>query len=218
MINEQRLKKVAEYAEQKILNVVDPRPEGHEHAGPIYRWQHTLRVSHYGRQIAEEEGANVELCAAACLLHDVEWFSDRESSNHGRIAAEAIRPFLEQVGYPPEEVDNICYSVAVHVDGKAGYEHEHTLEARVVSDADNIDRFGAYRILQWCVGEMDDLDSLAEKLRKRLVRLEEYLNRDVLETPTGNRLFKEQVRQQVEFFRRIVEEQEMTRVENGEKR
>lgn len=217
MINEQRLEKVAEYAEQRIINAVAVQPEGLEHAGPLYRWQHTLRVSHYGRQIAEAEGADVELCVSGCLLHDVEWFSDRESNNHGRIAAAAIRPFLEQVGYSTEEVDNICYSVAVHVDGKAGYEHEHTLEARVVSDADNIDRFGAYRILQWCVNEMDDLDVLAEKLRKRIVRLEEYLDRNVLETPTGCRLFKEQVHRQVEFFRRIVEEQEMTRLVIGDR-
>lgn len=36
-----------------------------------YRWENTLRVANNGKQIAEAEGANVELDIAACLLHDV---------------------------------------------------------------------------------------------------------------------------------------------------
>ncbi|MBU4226398.1 MAG: hypothetical protein KKC71_11345, partial [Chloroflexi bacterium] len=32
-----------------------------------YRWRHTLRVSQWGKRIAETEGADVELVVAACL-------------------------------------------------------------------------------------------------------------------------------------------------------
>lgn len=210
-----RIEKVTQYAQEKILTALNPEPELHLYSGQKYRWEHTLRVTQYGKQIAEAEGANVEVCIAACLLHDVEKFNDGNDRSHGRNAARTIRPFLEQTGYSPEDVDNICYSVAVHVDGQAGYEHEHTLEAKVVSDADNVDRFGAYRILLWCVDDMGDYDLLAEKLKQRIVRLEDYLNRDVLETPTGNRLFHEQVRLQLDFFRKFVQEHEMTHPPNA---
>jgi uncharacterized protein len=211
-----RLQQVAQYAEQHIRLSAEQSGDQHPYAGPDYRWQHTLRVTRFGQQIAEAEGANVELVMAACLLHDSEWFSDlnggRESSEHGRLAASQIRLFLEQVGYSPDEVDNICYSVAVHVDGNAGYDHPHTLEARVTSDADNVDRFGAFRVLMWCAGDMDNYDALIAKLTARIQRLQDYRQRQVLETPTGNRLFNQQLDLQIDFFQKLVAEHAITRL------
>jgi putative nucleotidyltransferase with HDIG domain len=185
-------------------------------ANPVYRWQHTLRVTHYGRQIAEAEGADIELVVAACLLHDSEKYSDGQDGvderGHGRAAAQTVRPFLAQIGYSPEQVDNICYSVAVHVDGEAGYEHEHTLEARVVSDADNVDRFGAYRVMLWCVDDMRNYDALIAKLTARVQRLEDYRARQVLETQTGNHLFAGQLDLQIDFFQKLIAEHAITRL------
>ena len=209
-----RLHQVAQYAEQHIRLSALQANEQFQYGGAEYRWQHTLRVTHYGRQIAEAEGANVELVMAACLLHDSEWFSDLsskvESSEHGRFAAREIHLFLEQAGFSPEEVDNICYSVAVHVDGKAGYEHTHTLEARVTSDADNIDRFGAFRVLLWCVGDMGDYEALIAKLTARIQRLKDYREQQILETATGNRLFNQQLDLQVDFFQKLIVEHAIT--------
>lgn len=207
-MDETRLAKVAAYAERKILEAEDP--ESGSTSRSNYRWEHTLRVTHYGKQIAEAEGANAELCAAGCLLHDTEWAYGSEYKNHGRNAARVIRPFLQETGYSDEEVEAICYAVAVHVDGSAGYEHEHTLEARVVSDADNVDRFGAYRVLLTCKDQMDDYNALAETLQARVERLDELLTQDVLETPTGNRMFHDQVRLQLDFFRALLKEHAIT--------
>jgi hypothetical protein len=211
-----RLAQVARYAQEHIQASAQHTGNQFQFGGADYRWQHTLRVAHFGQQIAEAEGANIELVLAACLLHDSEWFSDKndvgEISAHGRFAAEKIRPFLAQIGYSPEEVDNICYSVAVHVDGKAGYEHEHTLEARVVSDADNVDRFGAYRVLLWCVDDMRNYDALIAKVTARVQRLEDYRARQVLETQAGNHLFAGQLDLQIDFFQKLIAEHAVTRL------
>lgn len=99
-----------------------------------------------------------------------------------------LQRLLACLGYSPEETENICYSVAVHVDGHADFPHPETLESKIVSDADNIDRFGAYRIIQWCTTDMENYDSLIAKLRQRLQTLEGYRRRRVMETETGHHL------------------------------
>jgi len=210
-----RLGQVARYAQEHITASASQLKQQLPYGGPDYRWQHTLRVTHFGKEIAEAEGANVELVLAACLLHDSEWYSDLNDSGenhaHGRFAAEKARPFLAQVGYSPDEVDNICYSVAVHVDGNAGYAHEHTLEARVVSDADNVDRFGAYRVLLWCVDDMNDYAALIAKLTARVGRLQDYRQRQIMETNYGNQLFNHQLDLQIDFFQKLIAEHAITR-------
>jgi HD domain len=209
-----RLQAVAHYAETHIHASAAQSGNPTAHIGPNYRWEHTLRVTQYGVQIAAGEDARLELVAAACLLHDSEWYSDyqADSTEHGRYAAREIRSFLEQAGYSAEEVDNICYSVAVHVDGNAGYEHEHTMEARVVSDADNVDRFGALRTVFWCIDEVDDLPALAVKLEKRVQKLKDFRARQVMETATGNQLFNQQLDHQIKFFNRLIAEHNLTRM------
>ena len=170
-----------------------------------YRWRHTLRVAQWGKFIAEAEGAEVELVVAACLLHDVASFDVMPNDNdHGRVGAQIARPLLNETGYTPEQVENICTSVAEHAD----VADPSTLEARVVTDADNVDRFGAYRVLYMCLPDIGDYDKLTEKLRKRVERLESYRAKSPLYTATGQRLFAEQLDFQIAFFRKFVEEHE----------
>lgn len=89
---------------------------------------------------SEEEAEEIEKATAACLLHDVAHFDPQVSNpEHGRAGAEIARPLLNSLGYTSDEVDNICYSIVAHVNAKKAHELLHTLEARCVSDADNID-------------------------------------------------------------------------------
>jgi hypothetical protein len=94
----------------------------------------------------------------------------------------------------------------------AGYSHEDTLEARVVSDADNIDRFGAFRVIQWCSEGIADYDTLIVKLRKRILKLKEYQLNLPLETKTGRRLFSAQLALQIDFYNKIIRESEITQL------
>lgn len=173
-----------------------------------YRWKHTLRVCQFGKVIAENEAADVELIVTACLLHDVAWFDTNadNSREHGRIGSEKSRPVLESLGYDQDQIMKICYSVAVHVD----VDNPDTLEAKIVSDADNVDRFGPYRILQWCFSDIDDYEKLAAKLSERINRLEHYREENPLFTPTGQQLFAEQLDLQIRFFSEFVGEKALS--------
>ncbi|MGZ6347619.1 MAG: HD domain-containing protein [Anaerolineales bacterium] len=173
-----------------------------------YRWKHTLRVAQFGKVIAENEVADVELVVAACLLHDVAWFDTNadNSREHGRIGAEKSRPILDSLGYKKDQMDIICYAIASHVDD----DNPDTLEAKILSDADNVDRFGPYRILQWCFADIEDYDRLAAKLSERIHRLEQYRKNNPLFTPTGQQLFTEQLNLQIRFFSEFVGEKELS--------
>jgi uncharacterized protein len=177
-------------------------------SGVDYRWQHTLRVAQFGKVIAENESADVVLVVAACLLHDIAWFDTNADNNreHGRIGAEKAQPFLERLGYNQKQIKSICYSIASHVNE----DNPNTLEAKIVSDADEVDRFGPYRILQWCFSDIHDYDKLADKLSERIQRLEQYREENPLFTSTGQQLFAEQINLQLRFFCEFVGEKKLS--------
>jgi hypothetical protein len=176
-----------------------------------YRWKHTLRVVQYGKQLATEEQADIEVVLAACLLHDlVKFLPGDHGVDHGREGARLARPFLETLGYPPAQVNNICYAIAVHVDNQADFEHPVTLESKIVSDADDIDRFSAYRILLQLHRDIDDFDTLIRSAQERLTKIQRYRNQNVMGTPSGNRLFNRQLELHILFLERLLADNRLT--------
>ena len=117
-----------------------------------YRLQHSYRVANIARGIAEKEGFDATEAVIAGLLHDIaycEEMATREDwRNHGRRSAAIARPFLESLGLGRDRVNDICYGIAIHVDDQADFEGERTAFSETVGDADNIDRFDAYRIYE----------------------------------------------------------------------
>lgn len=115
-----------------------------------YRLQHSYRVAHAAREIARREGLDEEGLVIGGLLHDVGYSLFFESEDnwveHGRMSARLARPFLEGLDLGVERVQEICYGIAIHVDGKADFPGEDTAFALSIGDADDVDRFGAYRI------------------------------------------------------------------------
>ena len=117
-----------------------------------YRLEHSYRVANIAKAIAEAEGFNVTYAVIAGLLHDVayceEMVSREDRMNHGRRSATIARPFLESLGLSADAVNEICYGIAIHVDDEADFQWERTPFCETVGDADNIDRFDAYRIYE----------------------------------------------------------------------
>ena len=209
-----RLQKIADFAHTYLLESYQKRSKKDKAnldrylSGADYRWQHTLRVAQFSKVIAENEDADVELVLAASLLHDIAWFDTNaeNSREHGRVGAEKAQSFLETLGFSHKQIINICYSIASHVDE----DNPDTPEARVLCDADNVDRFGPYRILQWCFSDIRDYELLATKLNERIKRLELYREDNPLFTSTGRQLFAEQINLQLRFFNEFVGEKKLS--------
>jgi uncharacterized protein len=204
-----RFQKIAEYIQMKIADAAPATGVGGD--SYAYRWQHTLRVAQYGHQLALAEGANQELCVTACLLHDLAKFENRDHGiEHGRVGARLARPLLQSLGYAPYEIENICFSIAVHVDDQADFEHPITLESKVVNDADNIDRFSAYRVLINLDRNRMDYENLVKNAEKRLMTLSKYRQESIMATPSGNLLFNKQLDLQIMFMERLIAESKLT--------
>ena len=170
-------------------------------ADKAYRLEHTYRVANIGREIARRAGFDETELVIACLLHDVSYceeFGEDGWREHGRRAARIARPFLRELGLPEERVQDICYGIAIHVDDEADFAGERTPFALSVGDADNIDRFDAYRIHETLCQdgflnmELADKTALAEK---RLARL-----RELAELPMATETAKELWRQRLTFY------------------
>jgi len=118
---------------------------------------------------------------------------------------------LLEAGFSEAETAEIGHAIAVHVDGEPDTPHPHTPLADLVSDADNVDRFSAYRCVLWCMTERDDFQKMADMLRQRIDRLQQYRERNPLETPTGQQLFVQKIDLQLAFFQAIVADAALTK-------
>ncbi len=173
-----------------------------------YRIEHSYRVANLGREIAIKEGFDETEMVIACLLHDVaycEEFGENGWIEHGRRSAQIARPFLEELGLAKDRIEDICYGIAIHVDDKADFEGERTAFALTVGDADNIDRFDAYRIHETLSNqgfiEMP-FEQKQEYVGKRLERLRELLVMP-LGTKTAEALWKSRLAFYIEFYEKL---------------
>lgn len=170
-----------------------------------YRIKHTMRVARWGQRLAEAEEGDVELAMAACLLHDVAFFDGGLPVDHGRLGASVARPALREIGYQNSDVETICNAVALHVDGEVIAD----LTAKITTDADNIDRFDAYRLFLWVAeGGVDDFTSLVARCGKRLDTLRKYLKESPMETAQGRKYFAERLSEQVALLSSILRQAE----------
>lgn len=177
-----------------------------------YRLEHSYRVANIGKTIAQKEGFDPAELVIACLLHDIaycrEMGSEADWLEHGRNSAKIVRPFLEGLGLPQKRIDDICFGIAIHVDDKADFEGESTPFAQSIGDADNIDRFDAYRIYEGLQRSKFSEMPLAEKWNKvsatltRLAQLREMK----LGTLTAEEIWKDRIDFNIAFYKKLQEQ------------
>ena len=174
-----------------------------------YRLEHSYRVANIAKKIADAEGFDVTQAVVAGLLHDIayceEMTTQEDRRNHGRRGAEIARPFLEALGFSKEQVNAICYGIAIHVDDTASFEWERTPFSETVGDADNIDRFDVYRIYEILqiqkFSEMN-LEQKVERVNTALERLNSLLEMK-LGTATAQRMWKERLEYYISYYEKL---------------
>ncbi|WXG46093.1 MAG: HD domain-containing protein [Candidatus Atabeyarchaeum deiterrae] len=105
---------------------------------PQYKWQHTLLVLKSGLLLAREEKANTDVVALAAIFHDVCYYT-AEYKDHGHEGAKYATEYLKKRNCSNELIANVSYAIDVHV----GEMNPRTVEARIIQDADTIDKVGA---------------------------------------------------------------------------
>ena len=205
-MREDVIKKTEEFVKKKFAGgrYLNEHPE----AGR-YRIAHTYRVANIGREIARAEGFDETEFVVACLLHDVSYceeFGEDGWREHGRMSARIARPFLRSLGLPEDRVGQICFGIAIHVDDEADFEGERTAFARSVCDADNIDRFDAYRIHEnLAAARYTELEPAAQRehVEKRLAELRRFIDIEFA-TATAQKLWRERISYYIGFYEKLL--------------
>lgn len=110
---------------------------------PAHDWFHVKRVHELALRIAEEENADKEVVEAAVFLHDIGRAKEDkgEIENHAEWGAEKAEQILEELNYNQEFTDEVKHCIRSHRYSKDP--KPSRLEAKVLSDADNLDALGA---------------------------------------------------------------------------
>ncbi len=109
---------------------------------------HLERVSSLAVRFAEKENADVLVCFAAAMLHDIV----NLPKNHpdiklcSKFAAERAETILNQLNFPKESIRNVCHAIHAH-SYSANIEPE-TIEAKCVQDADRMEALGAFGLMR----------------------------------------------------------------------
>lgn len=178
-----------------------------------YRLQHSYRVAHVAGEIARKEGLDEEGLIIGGLLHDVGYCRLQEYGGwqeHGRLSARLARPFLEQLDLGRERVQEICYGIAIHVDGRADFPGEETAFARSIGDADDVDRFDAYRIydaMEYAGFRSLKIEEKRKWLREKLDWIGRRLEQEA-GTKTAGQMIAERLLYQRQYFERVLEQME----------
>ena len=202
----ERIVKTEAFLREKLKE--SPYFAEHPEAG-AYRLEHSIRVARIGAEIARNEGMDEEHMTIACLLHDVGYGTDFPTdynwNDHGRHGAQIARPFLSTLGLDSQTVEDICYGIAIHVDDKADFPGERTPFCETIGDADNIDRFDAYRIyetLQYMEFSKMKLSQKKEVVTATLEKMQR-LKQLKLATPTANRLWQQRLSDYAAFYEKL---------------
>ncbi|TKX78743.1 HD domain-containing protein [Halorubrum sp. SD626R] len=106
-----------------------------------YRFNHILNVVDLATEIAESEGADLDVVRVAAVFHDVAKL-EAEQDVHAEAGARVAREYLtSRGGYPEWFVDEVCGAVVDH--SYTGDLDDVPLESRCLIEADVLDKVGA---------------------------------------------------------------------------
>ena len=106
-----------------------------------YRFNHTLNVLSLAEEIAEKEGADVDVVRVAALFHDVAKL-DADQDIHAEEGARVAREYLNSRGsFPNSFIERVCRSIDGHT--HSGDVAELSLEGQCLIEGDLLDKVGA---------------------------------------------------------------------------
>lgn len=146
-------------------------------ASGAHGFDHTLRIVHLCEEIGAREGADMAILIPAAIFHDIARPIEEETGiPHEEAGARLAEAFLRSIGYPEDSIAGVAHAVRAHR-YSAGIAPE-TLEARVLSDADNLDAMGAVGIARTFLqaGEQGGgIPDAADHVRTKLLNLRDRM-------------------------------------------
>ncbi len=115
------------------------------HGDSGHDWSHAERVYNNATNIQKQEGGDLFIIQLAALLHDIaDWkFNNKDDSVGSKLAKE----YMESIGLDKKITEHVCSIIKdVSFKGAKVKSNIHTLEGKIVQDADRLDALGAIGI------------------------------------------------------------------------
>jgi uncharacterized protein len=174
---------------------------------PEHRMNHTFLVLKNSLRLAKNRKVNLDVVALSAILHDVATFSS-ERKEHAEEGARIAEKYLREHGYPDDLVQQVAHAIKVHA-GPLAFS-PRSEEAKILQDADTIDKVGALSIttaLLHCGSHKMLPEQALEGLKKDMPKRLRWYYR-TMNFPEGKRIVGEGCTYIREFIRRLQKETE----------
>ncbi|MBW4061610.1 hypothetical protein HJC99_03530 [Candidatus Saccharibacteria bacterium] len=159
-----------------------------------HNWEHARRDVLNGIVIGEAEGADMSIVLPALAMHDIGFLFGATGTNHGEVGAARLEDYLNtgKIELDQAKIEAIRACILTHKGSMFG-QKPGSLEAKVVSDADFIEKFGPIGVYQ-AIRTFGEFNFQAEEVIKRLSK------RDYeLQTPTGESMKQQLIQFSTDF-------------------
>ena len=113
----------------------------------LYGWPHVKRVLHLCvrmARISREKNVDLDVLEASALLHDIAKHLHKKNTafDHGDMGAKLAEAFLGKCNFDRGKIEAICHAIRAHTH----FEEPTSIEAKILHDADFLDKLGAVGI------------------------------------------------------------------------
>jgi len=186
-LNSEQLKAIKKYAKEQMVKL------------GLHGWPHIKRVERLcvliSKYEASDKDVDLEVLKLAALLHDVAKHLEKKdnSRDHGDDGAVMAQKFLKSLGFDEVKASLVSHAIRVHTHR----EEPLSMEARILHDADFLDKQGAVGIasvfIKACltdktieeVAEMYDLENPKPSYVAKHIR---WLKKQQFYTETAKRI------------------------------
>jgi len=182
-------------------------PDLHPWGLSEHRMNHTLLVLKNSLRLAKNRKVNLDVVALSAILHDIATFSS-ERKEHAEEGAKIAEEYLRGHGYPNDLVQQVAHAIRVHA-GPLVFSPRSD-EAKILQDADTIDKVGALSITTFLLyyGSQKMLpEQVLVNLKKDMPKRLRWYYR-TMNFPEGKRIVGEGCRHVRDFIQRLQKETE----------
>lgn len=128
-----------EKVERKVIDLLltSKLPDNKRESSIVFELKHSSSCCQIGKILAQKRKLNVELAAAACVLHDIYVITKGTYKNHARLGAPIAQKLLQEIGgFSETETEIISQAIAHHSEKEV---HSDNPYVELVKDADVFD-------------------------------------------------------------------------------
>lgn len=167
---------------------------------------HILRVRNIALEIAESEGANIDVVEAMVLLHDLIRYEDKREPLSVSETLQIAEKVLRNLKWSDENIELVLDGIASHSLHSNIKREPETIEAKILFDADKIDSVGEIGVARWFMTMARQNVSIHESAKIYLDTIENMEKKlgGKLYTKKGNKLIQPGLKFSKKFMRQLL--------------